>query len=303
MRIQLYKIGIPEINQIEVENDTNGRFTELLMVRNLLEEYGHEVFIEGNQAVDILFLFNGIWNAKEIYNVNALIQNAKQVSFINTDYRLSEIPRTPYNLHKKIDFYFTQTKQKIANIEQKYNGMPELACYKSNIPIKTNKSNLFIFGGGIRNRREDMLMYFEEIRRAYGEDLMKLFIKTSEKDHRIPIQQYHQELLDSRYSLVIMDQEYYDIGFITWRFYENLSKGVISFVDSRADKYNLMVTKNSFLRVNDPIELVEKIKLLELGNNREIFLEKIYNQSNEHTVHKINDLKNGKYTYKCLLNL
>jgi len=70
-------------------------------------------------------------------------------------------------------------------------------------------------------------------------------------------------LKKTKYTIIIGDESYDKIGFVTPRFYECAKYNVIPFVDKDFDKDELIIPMNSWLRVNNFHEMMNKIHFLE----------------------------------------
>lgn len=319
MRIGIYKVGTSIISFC---NDTNGRFKEVKMLASVIKDKGHEVHIIVKDSIindiieyDKIFVLNGVFDEdglEEDY-VRLLRKQTGCLSYILTDLRL----KPPKNLLEgpdKFDYIFTQTKQKLfpEGILEAYSGMPELALYKMDMEKAYNSKREydFIFGGGIRNRSKDFKNYVLQIA---DRDFLKsvVLMKDEEKgiDTRVCIDKYYEMLYNSKTSVIIADEEYNDVGFITWRFFENLSKGVISIVDNKFDKYDI-IKKNipkDFI-IEDYLGLFTNVlgikviyeKGIDIGT---LFIMKFFENFEKATDFNRNDLISGNYTYQHLFNI
>lgn len=323
MRIGIAKLNT-KIEEIDAENDKNGRYTEVKM---LLEAFNNYFFFTNTtiQLVDkdyfkniggyfdVIFILNNVLKDRFDYmyafeNLQIFRNNSVELNYIITDLRLI------YN-SEFINNYFTQTIEKINIIHGKnqfYSGMPELALLNYSEEYY-KKDNDFIFGGGMRDREVDFNEYIYSfiIDKDWIEKakLIKSEIYTKIKnynesnktyDNRIPLFYYYEELKRSKYSLIINDTSYNEAGFITWRFYENLKYDVISFFDNKVDKYNIINLPKyikDFLIVNSVEELIRKMQLLNENNS----FYKIILEANREYRRKFDKL--GEYTVKSLLGI
>lgn len=257
MKIGLYKIGY-----VEKDIDKNGACLELKMLRELFWQVGDDVVAIKDftdEQFDVIYVLNGV-GLDEHRKLQSLRNITKKLNFILTDIRLK-----PQECHIKLfDNIYTQTSERLFNGDhlEFYNGIPELALYgKIEHNDFENKDIDFIFGGSAKNRVEDIEYYIEPFVYQHGLKT-KLLLKHKSIDDRVDIAEYHNLLARSKFSLIIAEKECNDVGFITWRFYENLAKGVISFFDHKFDKHNLIDKKGfEFLVVRDAFDLISKIKI------------------------------------------
>ena len=273
MRIGLGKLHTSK-RALQGAHDTNGRYLEITALHQAFEAAGHDtdlVDVESAAHYDTLFILNNEilepWRA--FSELAWYRQITKRLVYIVTDLRLVH----PV-IGSQVDAFATQSPVKCLDttVPQFYSGMPELAVYIAENELfysidHSNRSNLFIFGGGDRDRKEDFDTYIlQDWRNA------QLYLKLLDKgvDTRVSIDKFHRALHNSKYTLIINDKSYNETGFNTWRYFESVSRDVITFLDHKVDKYQhlpLDPETRAWLTVKDRHELVEKMMLLEL--NRE----------------------------------
>lgn len=307
MKIGFYKLGITK-DMIDLKQDKNGRFKELLALVKIFANQGHDTYmLDKNSKIEgfhKIYVLNGVINVVEhCKELEYLRQNTLQLNYILTDLRLICDEIVPY-----FNIIYTQSIKPIKSIkaEQKYSGMPELAVYcsgLSSIQIEDlywhynfdKRKNLFIFGGGIRNREKDVQKYILKNNFTfYGKSPDGKF------DNRLPIDKYHEELRNTKYSILIQDEEYNKVGFITWRYYENIAHGVITFIDKKCDKYKIIPLSQNvrdLLTVSSGKELKENIKAFE--SNKFLRMHVLSSQLGliKHS------MITGEYTYNKLMEM
>lgn len=311
MKIALYKIGT---NHSMIENyckDKNGMFKELLMLRKLLIKFGDTCDLYANTIsmldnYDIGFVLNGVESEDEFEKILSLRKHCGKLGYIMTDLRLK--PNAKYE--NMFDAIYTQTTEQILDnwVPEYYSGMPELAMFEANPDVISNEKDIkFIFGGGLRDRVDSFNKYIEldesvslngsRAYRALGLETLECDIYVKDEatgfDNRLPIDQYHMMLDRSMYSILIADEEYNDFGFITWRFFENLARGVITFIDTRCDKYGIIRNEGLIPKVSNSDGLVASINFFEDRNIRVETLKKLFNE--------YADAISGQTTYSFLM--
>jgi hypothetical protein len=268
MKIGMHKLGFSDPSSLEGK-DTNGMFTEVKLLMSLFIEAGHEVeyvktkniYLKRKKRFDILFVFNGHENSTS--NLQNLYNVTDELNYILTDTRFLEMINDAY-----IDNYFVQGPMEIFK-KPTYNSMlHKLPIYENEVRLKEiastkrgighNSINKVIFGGSVRERKSKIYEYIIRPDVNY-------FLKFEELgyDTRVPIDEYRQLLRKHQYGIVLLNPKDAVVGNITWRYYEYLINGCLTFVDRASDPNNLLTTEDSFMRVGSYEEMVKKIKLLE----------------------------------------
>lgn len=301
MKIGLYKLGI-NISDIKIKNDKNGRFKEILALKEIFESQGHKVELLdrysnlSNKYFDKIYVLNGELSNNSSMEILFLSTKCDFIGYILTDLRLIN-----ENISRLFNVIYTQSIENIPFIHAKqcYNGMPELAlyCNRNKIVQAYNnfdkKENMFIFGGGIRNRRKDIEEYIIKTGFTYyGKDEENGF------DNRIPIDEYYKKLENTKYSILIQDPEYNYHGFITWRYYENIAHGIITFIDHKCDKYNMLGLDpkvKQIVTVHNKQDMIDKMIEIERSKTlQQLILSEQYVLITPKKIH-------GLYTYDCLI--
>lgn len=304
MKIAIGKAGV-SVQEL-FNDDTNGRYLEVHMlyeafIRNIgpydtVELIDKDIaFKIGRPFVyDKIFVLNNVKEKVGISEINLYKYIAIELNYVLTDLRL--LYNECMSLFNKV---YTQSTEPIYSLKNKqyYSGMPELASIYHKYCPHHLKENLFAWGGGVRDRKEDMQKYFfNNIAENLG---FNLFIKNKVTDTRVPIKVFHKVLENSKYTLVINNKSYNDYGFITWRYYEAICRDVITFLDDKVDRHNIINLPRNikhFLTVNSIEDLQNKMQILE---NSESLKNHILREQNKLLFGK----KNGKYTVNSLLNL
>lgn len=299
--IGIYKLGLQN-----VKSNKNGALTELFALHKLFMKNRHECMILNGYVefgyrdkYDIIYVLNGLDESPSHTTEKLIILRGMcdKLNFIMTDLRLR--PHRMYNHSNYYDNIYTQTIEKIIPEwpPEHYNGMPELALYSTNI-VRTikNKDIDFVFGGGVRNRQDDFDMYIRAVQCDHEiSSMMMIKDEEAKSDTRVPVDEYYRILERSKFSVVIADKEYNEFGFITWRFFENLSKGIISFIDSDFDKHRLIKNeKFDFLIVNNYKELKSKMESLNDEQHQKLLDELLNHYASE-------EATSGRKTYECLM--
>ena len=127
--------------------------------------------------------------------------------------------------------------------------------YHANTTAEYPKTEEFYFGGTERNRTKD---FFEYVWRPghlwHGKS------KTMNVRDDIPFDEHLKVLQSAKYTIVIGDEAYNHIGFVTPRYYECLIQGVIPFVDDKFDPDGLIPIPKE-LRVKSYVEMVKKMQM------------------------------------------
>lgn len=268
----------------EDDTDHSAISVEITRIIRIFADHGHECFILSDTdylpgsiknvsrevlgPLDKVFVYNGKGLTKDI--VENLKKYTQDINLIITDLSLSSGDMTSFR-----DIY-TQSKRMA-----KYGAIQEHECYGYTpyIPIKDAASEKYIdfyFGGTERGRTKD---FFEYVIRPNV-----LWHGKSEtlgmKDY-ISYDAHIENMKHTKYSIVIGDESYNEIGFITPRYYECIRYGVIPFVDMKYDPDEIMITKDDFRRVSSYIDMLSKIKQLE--ENPKLYADLLKNQEKEIT--------------------
>lgn len=276
MIIGIYKIG-RKIYFSENAEDHSAISTEVTQIIKIFASRGHEVHIisptdytpgsidnvhtKYDGPLDMIFIWNGV--GLDIDILEMLKYRSKDLRFIVTD--LSLLPdKSFFKYFKRI---FTQSKQ-----FGEYGYIEEHECYGYK-KGKWTKDIQIYFGGTERGRTADFIEY-----------VMNPEVKWHGKSETFNIKNYipyheHVEMMKrAKYSIIIGDEAYNKIGFITPRYYECIRYNVIGFVDSKYDPDEILISHDNFRKVKNFKEMKEKIELLE--NNMSLY-QKIFNEQRD----------------------
>ena len=252
-------IGLVKIGKKVFYNDTSQDYAswsdEVVKIHKILEKYGHSMHIltENDLVItpalfdvyDRIYIFAGQGPLSAYQNFRDMTQDLR---LIITDLRLKP--------------------EDLSIFDKVYSQSPELGIflpptfiffnYKKFIDI-SKKTIEFYFGGGTRDRTKD---FFEYVYKPDHAIRAKMTIDGEIIDNRVGREEHLRLLKSSKYSVVIADRGYNEIGFITMRHYENLMSNVISFVDSKYDKYEKIIAKDDYRRVNSYFEMRQKMDML-----------------------------------------
>lgn len=279
MKIGIHKLGFPNHDYKALnENDKNGMFAEvnLLIHAFLLQEYDVEYVntdIINLKEYDHIFCFNGFENGTS--KLSNLKHRTKELNYLLTDSRFFDISNEHHSL---IDNIFKQGAGGNNPYKTYNSNLHKLPIFEEHLskhipgPITYGRDRL-IFGGSVRDRSDKVFEYL------IGRDEVDAFLKTEGKivvDNRLPIDDYKKKLYDYSYGLVLINPKDVACGNITWRYFEYVSKGVLTFVDRDSDPYNQILNKNDFMYVSSYEEM--KIKMFHLSHDENLMLNVIFDQ-------------------------
>ncbi len=267
MRIGIYKPG-KTIYFFENEEDHASWSYEVTQIAKIFAAHGDQVFIlsktdydesienitaKETHGVDKIFVFNGVFE-----NENKLIAQlqciCKDINLIVTD--LALLPKR-MNIFKNI---YSQSKNfhTYAAIEQNV-----LFNYQPHNPI-TQKTLYYYFGGTERGRLADIIEYiWRPACQWFGKSEFFKF------KNYIPYHKHLEKLEKAFSTIVIGDEAYNQIGFVTPRYYEAIKYDVIAFVDNKFDPDCLILQKDDWCRVSSYQELYNKQRILK--ENKEAY--------------------------------
>lgn len=293
-------------------NDLSAVSYEVVNVCKIFAERGHEIVmlsksdlkenpklknisqgdIKNQQKFDRIFLFSGTFE-KDKYGeeiIPLLKDMTNRLDFILTDLRL--LPQVSnYRYFSKV---YTQATKPLAfipsSIPQQYGGVSEFYCYNLQPRKDLLKTLNFVFCGTERGRLNDILEY---IRRPEVIWIGKS--KTFDFDNRVDRKEFKRILDRTRFSITIADENYNKNHFITPRPHEHAHHNIINFIDSKFDPDEHFETKDSWFRVNNYLELYQKLQ--KLIKDPEVIKLRLKEQQE---FLKIPTFKNGDYVYKRL---
>ena len=118
------------------------------------------------------------------------------------------------------------------NMKQQYSYVPEL-FFTDDIALPVQDS-LLCFGGGYRGNEERINAYLKAVPSVS-------FTKHDDgTDNRLTYDEYREEMRRHKFNLIISRKEYTKLGWITARFFETVSFGVLPVVDSEYDSTNYL---------------------------------------------------------------
>lgn len=261
MNIGIYKPG-KKIYFGRNEDDHAAISVEITRVISILTDHLHDVYILSDtdyipgtdshvfksvpEALDKVFIYNGIDLTHQ--TIDSCLKYTTDVNLIVTD--LSLLPQP--DMIKKFRKVFTQSKR-----FGEYAAIEQHEFYNCKIKRRKKWMKLY-FGGTERGRTKD---FFEYVYRPnviwYGKS------DTLGVKRYIPYHEHIDKMKCAKYSIVIGDAVYNQIGFITPRYYECIRYGVIPFVDMKYDPDEIMIKKNDFRRVKNFEEVLFKMACME----------------------------------------
>jgi hypothetical protein len=275
MKIGVYKPFMP-VYFDDDKDDMNAVSYEVVNVAKIFAERGHEMVMlsptdlhrmdtplhnirdanEEDDRFDRIILYSGSFHLDENGDgiIPKLRKKTDRLDFLLTDLRL--LPENRALLHE-FNHIYTQATRPIFG-DDTYGGVAEFYPYQKAEVEPGTKDIGYYFGGTERGRLDDFLEY------VWRPDcLVTTKSATLGINNRVNRHEYKDLLDRAKYSVVIADEEYNDRHFITPRHYENISHNIVSFVDSKFDPDAHIIPHDDWRRVNNYIELREKINHLE----------------------------------------
>lgn len=262
MNIGIYKFGKP-IYFHDNEEDTRSWSIEITQIAQIFAHHGHGVYMLGqtdlkegdfehihpfvDMKFDRIYCFNGP-TLKIEQDMEELGRRSKDIRLIITD--LDLIP------------------EGLEGFKKIYSQSPELHTYApihegimfGGIPEYQDKTVKYYFGGVERDRLNDILEY------VYRPDCVwKGKSKFLGFKNMVPYKEHIKLLSSATSTIVIGDERYNKIGFVTPRYFEAIKLGTIAFVDGKFDPHEKIVSKDDWRRVSSYKELRQKQN--ELLNN------------------------------------
>jgi hypothetical protein len=268
MKLGIHKLGFSDPTSFS-DKDTNGMFKEVNLIASIFKEAGHNVeYVETKrmyqekpkEMFDSLYVFNGFENSTS--NLRNLAQTTRELNYILTDTRfLAEIE------DEYVDNYFVQGPMDMFK-KPTYNSMlHKLPIYENEQRLRQssrkkerghNTINQIIFGGSVRERKSKILEYIIRPETTH-------YLKFDELgyDTRVPLEDYREALRKHKYGIVLINPKDAVVGNITWRYYEYIINGCLTFVDRGSDPNLLLLPEDSFMRVSSYEEMIKKKRMLE----------------------------------------
>ena len=284
MRIGIVKPG-KKIFFYNNELDHASWSKEVTSIIEILARAGHKVFIMSPtdyrsgtlenvyesypEHLNMIVMWNGVLTDEGV--IPQLKSICDKLVLIVTD--LALLPK-----HIELfDTILTQSKRFHAygHIEENV-----LFDYKATEFNPLDKKLRYYFGGTERNRLGDILEYVwrpECFWKGKSAFLNKL-------DY-VPYYKHLENVKDAMFTIIIGDEDYNKIGFVTPRYYEALKYDVIAFVDCKYDPDCLLIPMKDFRRVSSYKEMYLKMK--ELENDTEKYSSLIKQQRREITQDKV----------------
>lgn len=286
MRIGIYKPG-KKIYFLENTDDHSAISTEVTQIIKIIASRKHEVYILSDSdyphhlihnvaygyhgPMDKLFVWNGVGLTLE--DVTKLKSQTDYIYLIVTD--LALLPDK--SILKLFDDIYTQSPNLYT-----YGYIQEHECYefKKREYKHYIKDIEFYFGGTERGRTNDFIEYVINGKALWYGKSDTLGIK-----NYVPYSEHIELMKRTKYSIVIGDESYNKIGFVTPRYYECIKYGVIAFVDMKYDPDEILIKKDDFRRVRNNEELQTKIQIL--NNDKDKYQRLLADQRKEITQEKV----------------
>lgn len=257
MRIGIYKIGKKVYFYENTEDHASWSF-EVTQVARILASQNNQVFMlsdtdynytEKNiyrdtvEPLDKIFVFNGMLTDLEEYAlINKLKYLSSNINYILTDLALMTKHASYY------EHIYSQSHQLY-----EYGAIQQAAVFGYKPIGYQCKDIMYYFGGTERNRLNDIIEYIHR-------PDCKWTGKSAffNKNEYIPFDEHVKLLKRALSTIVIGDERYNPIGFVTPRYYECIAYDVIAFVDKKFDIDELIMPMNDWCRVSSYKELYEK---------------------------------------------
>lgn len=263
--IKCYKIGLDRYSN----GDRNSGLYEYGLIRNELVKVEN---IIGENHKDAIFIINGAFNPQidsKLFDEISMIKRKNGVCvFVMTDScALSSVMQKQvidccdFVLHQVPPRHDREAFGQI-NCRQYYSYIPELFYRKNEKVLKDKK---LIFGGNNLRRCDKIAGYmFNDNGQLYdGFDLFCKDYYGNGGDTRLEYEKYYELSKRYKYTIIVARDEYNRSGWITSRFVEAISCGIIPFVDFEYDKFCWFVSKDSFLRISGKNDVITKIDQIE----------------------------------------
>ena len=268
MRIGIHKLGFAEHEFVKGNvfkaNDKNGMFAEVnLLIQAFIGSGYSAEYVDLRKTYvknhyDIIYVFNGFENSTS--SLKNLRRICEELNYVLTDSRFYN-DMLDFKNNIRVDNFFVQSEIKMFHkptFNSKLYKLPVYECAFLNSKDDVERNGKLIFGGSVRQRKEQILEYVVRPNTDY-------FLRFDELgfDTRIPIMDYKKLLVKYTYGIVLINKWDTEIGNITWRYYENIANGLITFVSRDSDPYNQLLDEDDFMYVSSYSEMLEKIMVLE----------------------------------------
>lgn len=230
--MEIKKLGMSKYKM----SDKNGGLFETNVISNALI---------GLRSDDVVVIINGLYDEEDKKWFNK-IKDKKKIIFILTDTACFEKDKEIINV---ADIVLHQSPKPLDYIKcrQTYGYVPELFfCEK--VEERANQMDLCLFGGANTGRQELFDRYlFNEI----GKVREKMFVVCKEYyqsgaiayDDRLGYDTFMDLMSFFKYSLVIARKDYNEIGWVTPRYIEAVSRNCLPICDEQFDKYEHFKSK------------------------------------------------------------
>lgn len=260
-------------------NDLSSVMYEVCNVAYIFSERGHHVSMLSDtdiskhnipnitsgsldQKYDRIIVYSGSFSKDPLGHdiIPKLRKQTTRLSFLLTDLRLLPDDRSQLEL---FDDFFTQATRPLEclpkNKPQQYAAVAEFYCYhlqfKNLEEIMKNKNTRYAFFGTERGRLTDVAEYcWRPECQWIGKS------KTFNFDTRVPRDDFKKALDDIKFSITIADEAYNQAHFITPRPYEHYQSDIVNFVDDKFDPDEHLEKKDSWMRVQNYLELRKKME-------------------------------------------
>lgn len=310
MTIGIYK-PFKKIYFHDLTDDYAAWSSEVTKLSTILANEGHEIFMlsetdltpeyhqnihvgDPTQSYERIIIFCGSFalDSKGDNIIKELRSNTSRLDFIITD--LSLLPTDLSNLDLFDNIYSQAAKpMEVTNYKDQYGGLIEITAFGHEYTRTIDeaidaKTIRYVFGGSERNRLKDFTEYIWRPDCLYYAKSDYFGFNT-----RVSRSKYMEDMEAAVASICIADIHYNDNLFVTHRPIECFLTDTVCFVDHKYDSTGTVIPLDSWLRVENYLELYDKIN--ELKENPEHWKNILVWQRG-----MINNLTDGSFVYDKL---
>lgn len=266
MDISIFKPGRPILFEDAFRYDTSGWSAEIKGFIYLLEKIGHKVNIisetdnedyKFEMKPELIFVFNGLFSDQTYATLRSY--DCPKVMCVTDLSLLWE--RDIGDILAVIGQGPSYIKLSNGSTLDTHYPFHAMLCMKYERKER-KKLHRYVFGGNERNRLKKIMEYvYRPGCIWFGKSAFIGF------RNKIPFDEMQKTLEQTKYSIVIADKEYDEVGFCTQRYFELICNDVIAFIDNDYDNKSMLVNQTDYRRVEDYIDLYDKMRFLDEDKN------------------------------------